>query len=379
MPDTDAQLRNRFSSHERDGLSEVGPDTDRSGLAFEASVRQHFETLHVTRYSLALVAIEPTTKSCEQRFFELASDAVAFARRWNGKRNLYISVNLFPTGHRGGRTRGEVAALQGVLVDLDPDDGSSRGNDGVLAVLRGVVSAAADALGVPRSAVLRLFSGRGAHGVLLGDPITLKSGVERDRANGIGKQFLQKLSAEPSVRNLLKVNALRIDRTGDSSRVMRLAGTRNLKTGQVAHFDPNGPSLARWDGLASFADQLAGQALVRHECPLPATTSGAPHLVKGGSSYGNAALEKEAEAVRRAPRGERNTRLNRAAFSCGQLVAGGELDRESAEKALSTAASSAGLGELEAALTIRSGLAGGGDQPRRAPGHRWPRSILPRA
>jgi hypothetical protein len=378
MPDTDAQLCNRFSSHARDGLSEVGPDTDRSGLAFEASVRQHFETLHVTRYSLALVAIEPTTKSCEQRFFELASDAVAFARRWNGKRNLYISVNLFPTGHLGGRTRGEVAALQGVLVDLDPDDGSSRGNEGVLAVLRGVVSAAADALGFPCSAVLRLFSGRGAHGVLLGDPITLKSGVERDRANGIGKQFLQKLSAEPSVCDLLKINDLRIDRTGDSSRVMRLAGTRNLKTGQVAHFDPTGPSLARWDGLASLADHLGEQALERPECPLPATTSVAPYPANGGSPYGIAALQREAEAVRMAPRGERNTRLNRAAFSCGQLVAGAELDRKTTEKALFTAATSAGLGEQEAALTIRSGLAGGGDQPRRASRHLWLRSIPPR-
>jgi len=69
---------------------------------FEEAVRWHFGTLHVAGYSLALVAIDPTSKACEQRFYERLTDAVAFAHRWNGRRDLYISVNLFPAGIAGG-------------------------------------------------------------------------------------------------------------------------------------------------------------------------------------------------------------------------------------------------------------------------------------
>ncbi len=83
--------------------------------------------------------------------------------------------------------------------------------------------------------------------------------------------------------------------------------------------------------------------------------------------YAEAALREETEKVRRAPVGTRNDTLNRAAFSLGQLVGGGLLDRMTAEMELTAAALTAGLEEREIAATIRSGLEAGIRQPRSLP------------
>jgi hypothetical protein len=91
-----------------------------------------------------------------------------------------------------------------------------------------------------------------------------------------------------------------------------------------------------------------------------------PHPGDGGP-YGMAALAAEAEAVRRLVPGQRNDGLNRAAFSLGTLVAGGELAEDLVHRELLTAALAVGLGELEARRTIRSGLRAGAATPRQAP------------
>ncbi|MFN8188770.1 MAG: bifunctional DNA primase/polymerase [Gaiellales bacterium] len=86
-----------------------------------------------------------------------------------------------------------------------------------------------------------------------------------------------------------------------------------------------------------------------------------------GSAYGLRALADEAEAVRTAPEGQRNATLNEAAFSLGQLEAGGELAPGVADEALRAAALAAGLGASEVEKTLRSGLDAGRQEPRRAP------------
>lgn len=93
----------------------------------------------------------------------------------------------------------------------------------------------------------------------------------------------------------------------------------------------------------------------------------ADSLVAGGSRYGLAALRREVADVRRAVVGERNHRLNRAAFSLGMLAAGGELDEDLVEDELLTAALATGLPDREARASIRSGLAAGAREPRRRP------------
>jgi hypothetical protein len=87
----------------------------------------------------------------------------------------------------------------------------------------------------------------------------------------------------------------------------------------------------------------------------------------GATVYGARALADECTEVARAPEGSRNERLNRAAFSLGQLVGGGELDAGVVEAELLAAAGFAGLPDGEARKTLRSGLESGAREPRQAP------------
>jgi hypothetical protein len=68
-----------------------------------------------------------------------------------------------------------------------------------------------------------------------------------------------------------------------------------------------------------------------------------------------------------ATEGTRNATLNTAALKLGRLVAGGELDEQTAVDALMHAAARAGLGDAEARKTIQSGLGRGMQEPRAAP------------
>jgi hypothetical protein len=92
-----------------------------------------------------------------------------------------------------------------------------------------------------------------------------------------------------------------------------------------------------------------------------------PARQRGGSRYGLAALRAELADVRAAAVGDRNNRLNRAAFSLGMLAAGGEVERALVEEELLGAAADVGLAETEAAASVRSGLNAGARGPRRRP------------
>lgn len=117
------------------------------------------------------------------------------------------------------------------------------------------------------------------------------------------------------------------------------------------------------------AKEIAEQ---RKEGSPPATT---PHYngtrpAAGGEiapGYAQAALRAEVDQLRATGRGSRNSRLNKAAFSLGQLVAGGELDETVVVDELTRAARDIGLTEREIAATLRSGLTSGAADPRTAP------------
>jgi hypothetical protein len=96
--------------------------------------------------------------------------------------------------------------------------------------------------------------------------------------------------------------------------------------------------------------------------PPPARRPANPATV--ADAYGRRALEDESAAVRSAPEGNRNATLNSAAFSLGQLVGGGVLDRATVEETLFAAGLSAGLGERETIRTIASGIEAGLLEPR---------------
>jgi hypothetical protein len=86
--------------------------------------------------------------------------------------------------------------------------------------------------------------------------------------------------------------------------------------------------------------------------------------------YGQAALDREAERVRDASHGGRNETLNKAAFACGQLVAGGCLTEGEVRSRLVLASEACGLiqsdGIRSVKATIESGLKSGAQEPR------WP-------
>jgi hypothetical protein len=96
---------------------------------------------------------------------------------------------------------------------------------------------------------------------------------------------------------------------------------------------------------------------------LPARVSGLPAGPRT-TAYGRAALRRELESLSRAQPGTRNDRLNRAAFSLGQLVGSGVLEEEQTVTALTDAGLRLGLGERECERTIDSGLTAGIAAPR---------------
>ena len=101
--------------------------------------------------------------------------------------------------------------------------------------------------------------------------------------------------------------------------------------------------------------------------PAVATATTARGVAPAISSYGESALDAELAALRRAAQGQRNHQLNKSAFSLGQLVAGGLLDRSTVERYLLATALAIGLGEKEARATIASGLESGAATPRGEP------------
>lgn len=160
-----------------------------------------------------------------------------------------------------------------------------------------------------------------------------------------------------------------VDIKADGGQVV-LPGSIHSQTGQVYAWmegrDPDSVPLA--DLPQWVADALSKPA--RTDSP-PRT---APHAPAAGiSPYAQAALDQETEAIRSAPEGTRNDRLNAGAFSLGQLVAGGELDEQTAMEELRAAALDAGLPPVEVDRTIQSGMTKGKTEPRtvppREPGH----------
>jgi hypothetical protein len=79
--------------------------------------------------------------------------------------------------------------------------------------------------------------------------------------------------------------------------------------------------------------------------------------------YVTAALNSELDRLAQACEGNRNNTLNQSAFSLGQFVGAGLLDRTEVEGLLYQAALTLGLGQAETEATIRSGLEAGINTP----------------
>ncbi len=78
-------------------------------------------------------------------------------------------------------------------------------------------------------------------------------------------------------------------------------------------------------------------------------------------------MENQLSLLENAKEGQRNDTLNKCSYSLGQLVGGGELQRECFEKELQKVSRKIGLSEGEIHHTIRSGIEAGIKEPRSAP------------
>lgn len=79
--------------------------------------------------------------------------------------------------------------------------------------------------------------------------------------------------------------------------------------------------------------------------------------------YGAKAIKNVTEDLRNSSSGSRNEALNNAAFSVGQLIAGGEICKSDI-KVLMNVGREIGLEDIEIRATVKSGIAGGMECPR---------------
>ncbi len=134
---------------------------------------------------------------------------------------------------------------------------------------------------------------------------------------------------------------------------------------------PSG-AVYRWvDGHDHLAPTRAPGFLLASSTPPPPRDRVMPReWAERDTRYAVAAVRAATRNVAGAREGTRNATLNTAAYSLGQLVAGGELTHHTAVDALTASAAQAGLPAREAARTIQSGLRAGVRRPRQAPRHR---------
>jgi hypothetical protein len=123
--------------------------------------------------------------------------------------------------------------------------------------------------------------------------------------------------------------------------------------------------------------RTANGGMYQWDCTAPGQAVSAPPWLitlakaKKASAYAKAALDRECKNVASAQTGTRNSTLNKAAFSLGQLIGGGALDEQEVRDRLFEAAETCRLvaddGAQKALATIDSGITAGKQQPRSRP------------
>jgi len=273
-----------------------------------------------------------------------------------------VSGNVYFGVHPSRREKGiaerarieDVGAVNALFAELDAKD-FSNGKDGALAHV--------DGLSPQPSAVVD--SGNGYHLYwLLRQPFVIRTDEQRERARSIQYRWVAFAGGDGGTKDL--------------ARVLRVPGTRNYKY-------PDRPlvTLIRCD-LGQLYDLDELEALL----PLEPTTFCAQNQnqpqtgkANGRDKWAETALANELVYLSGAQQHvDRNVRLNTSAFSLGQIIGGGYLDRHRVEAALTACAHGLGIDasftEADIARTIRSGIEAGLAQPR-GPKEAQPKDIVP--
>lgn len=293
-------------------------------------------------------------------WFADPDDAARAVAATGDKRNVYASVALARAPGRNGQriaatpdpedpAHPVAAGVVGFVADLDFATPTKPDRPPDEAAARQVLAE------VPCAPSLVVHSGHGVQAWwLFREPWTFADDAERERAADLSAGW------QARVHQVAEAHGWRLDAVGDLARIMRVAGTVNVK-------DPKHPVPVRLlsaDGPRYSPGDLAEWGLPTKRAETPVPPAGPRPPTADLRDYVLAAAQAETERVARAPEGSRNATLNAAAFSLGTLVGAGALPREDATRALEVAARQCGLPDDEARRTIASGLAAGEREPR---------------
>ncbi len=161
-----------------------------------------------------LIAINPDGPGIEGTTAHSVEEADAFVRRYNGRWNLYYSLNPArgPMNKKPEKT--DIARIEFICADLDPKPDETP--------------EAAKARYLPQLAMFQpqptaiIDSGNGIHGLWrLGAPIPLGTPEDAEKikdAEARGKELLNRFGAKTGTQNI--------------DRILRLPGTMNLPNAQ---------------------------------------------------------------------------------------------------------------------------------------------------
>lgn len=193
------------------------------------------------------------------------------------------------------------------------------------------------------------------------------------RTGGGGLHLYFKIPAGETIGNSVSRLAPKVDVRGENGQVVYV-GSVHPETGATYEWQtglsPNEVGIAE---LPSWVvDTLRGArtpSASSSSATTPAATMSAAHGAlhhhgTGLTPYGAKVLDDVCSEVAASVPGERNAKLNQAAFRVGQLAGEGDVQESVARALLLVAASACGLDEAEANATIDSGIAGGLKSPR---------------
>ncbi|TDD70879.1 bifunctional DNA primase/polymerase [Actinomadura rubrisoli] len=194
-----------------------------------------------------------------------------------------------------------------------------------------------------------------------GEPMPLETFQVRTRRGGFHLYFTAPEGIRLTNTGGEHGNGLgwKVDTRGDGGYVVGPGSFVDLPDGtgtyQPIHTPPPAP-LPGW-----LAERL-------QPAPLPPQRPVTVHLATGNrGAYLDKAVTASLNAIATAPKGRRNAVLYGAAVALGQLVAGGALNTDDTVDLLTAAAARAGLEEMPARRTIRSGFRAGTQRPRSVP------------
>jgi len=323
--------------------------------------RHHLETLFADLpddlYGYLWVLSPGGTKTT--RSFRDPDVAAGWVREFGPGVNVYAGVSLSDRvlpAHE--RVKNETAAG---LVALGGDvDFGKRGCPRDEAAARGIIAA------MPLPPTLVVASGHGLQPWwIFNEAWGFTDDDDREMASLLSAAWQRLLLATAAAHGYT------IDAVGDLARVLRVAGTVNVKDPAapvpVQLLDGDGPRCNPEDlyHLPELFPHLEAEEAARR--PRADTTTPTP---TGGGRYGEAALASEVAQLAATPPGVRNNAARDAAFRMGRLVAGGELAEKPTLDALNAAVAGWGVDQRavrKTAGTIKRALEAGERLPRCAP------------